>query len=254
MAASPEVRGRAREALGEVVTLRRRIATDGRKLYRSWRKRIARTTFAPSALNFAHYLALRRQDLRPLQRKLMGLGISSLGRLESRVLVSLDAVIVALAALAGDAACPCRSPSPAHFFRGEACLSDRVAEIFGPSRPDRAGRIMVTLPTEAADDPVLVKTYADRGADVMRINCAHDGAREWTRMVANIRTAEDQAGRRLPILMDIAGPKVRVARVLTPPTAADCTSATSSCSPSRSCRHLPRCPSRRPAPSRACSN
>ena len=111
MAASPEVRGRAREALGEVVTLRRRIATDGRKLYRSWRKRIARTTFAPSALNFAHYLALRRHDLRPLQRKLMGLGISSLGRLESRVLVSLDAVIVALAALAGDAACPCRSPS-----------------------------------------------------------------------------------------------------------------------------------------------
>src|SRR5204863_4566477 len=95
--------------------------------------------------------------------------------------------------------------------------SDRVAEIFGPPRPDRAGRIMVTLPTEAADDPALVKTYADRGADVMRINCAHDEPREWTRMVANIRAAEAATKRRLPILMDIAGPKVRVARVLTPP-------------------------------------
>ena len=52
---------------------------------------------------------------------------------------------------------------------------------------------MVTLPTEAADDPALVKTYADRGADVMRINCAHDGPRDWTRMVANMRAAE--AGR-----------------------------------------------------------
>ena len=217
MAGSPEARARAREALVEVMTLRRQIAAEGRKLYRTWRKRIARTSFAASALNFAHYLVLRRHDLRPLQRKLMGLGISSLGRLESRVLVSLDAVIVALAALAGDEECPCRSPSEAQFFRGEARLADRVGEVFGPPRPDRAGRIMVTLPSEAADDPALVKTYADCGADVMRINCAHDGPRDWTRMVANIRAAEAATGRRLPILMDIAGPKVRVARVLTPP-------------------------------------
>jgi pyruvate kinase len=203
--------------LCEVITLRRQIAAEGRKLYRSWRKRIARSSFAPSALNFAHYLALRRHDLRPLQRKLMGLGISSLGRLESRVLVSLDAVIVALASLAGEEACHCRSPSEAHFFRGEARLTDRVDEIFGPPRQGRIGRIMVTLPTEAADDPALLRTFAERGADVMRINCAHDGPREWTRMVANIRAAEETTRRRLPILMDIGGPKVRAERVLTPP-------------------------------------
>ena len=53
---------------------------------------------------------------------------------------------------------------------------------------------MVTLPTEAADDPGLVADLADRGADVMRINCAHDGPREWTRMVANIRAAEARPG------------------------------------------------------------
>jgi len=217
MAASPDLRGRAREALREVIALRRQTAAEGRRLYRSWRKRIARSSFAPSALNFAHYLALRRHDLRPLQRKLMGLGISSLGRLESRVLVSLDAVAIALASLAGEDTGRCRSPSEAHFFRGEARLNASAGEIFGPARPNRVGRIMVTLPTEAADDPALVKTYADRGADVMRINCAHDGAREWTRMVANIRAAEEKTGRRLPILMDIAGPKVRAERVLTPP-------------------------------------
>ena len=139
MAGSPEVRGRAREALGEVLALRRRIAADGRKLYRCWRKRIARTTFAPSALNFAHYLALRRHDLRPLQRGLMGLGISSLGRLEGRVLASLDAVIVALAALRRRADVVARPRTERHFFRGEARLSDRVAEIFGPPRPIAPG-------------------------------------------------------------------------------------------------------------------
>jgi pyruvate kinase len=217
MGPSPEVKALAHEALREIVALRRQTAAEGRKLYRSWRKRIARSSFAPSALNFAHYLALRRQELRPLQRKLMGLGISSLGRLESRVLVCLDAVAVALAALAGEESTHCCSPSQAHFFRGEARLAAHVAEIFGPMRPSRIGRIMVTLPSEAADDPGLVMTYAERGADVMRINCAHDGVREWSKMVANIRSAEAKAGRRLPVLMDIGGPKVRADRVLTPP-------------------------------------
>ena len=217
MSALPDVKARAQEALREVIALRGEIAGAGRILYRRWRPRIARSSAAPSALNFAHYLALRRHDLRPLQRKLMGLGISSLGRLESRVLVSLDAVAIALAALAGDDTPPCRSPSESHFFRGEALLSNRVGEIFGPPRHRRLGRIMVTLATEAAEDPALVRAYAEHGADVMRINCAHDGSRDWTRMVANIRAAEEKVHRRLPILMDIGGPKVRTAKVLTPP-------------------------------------
>jgi pyruvate kinase len=63
-----------------------------------------------SALNLAHYLALRSHDLRPLQRRLMPLGLSSLGRAESRVLVSLDSVTVALAAQAGVVS-PVRMPS-----------------------------------------------------------------------------------------------------------------------------------------------
>ncbi len=45
-----------------------------------WRSRLARPEFAESALNLAHYLALRHRDLRPLQRPLMALGLSSLGR------------------------------------------------------------------------------------------------------------------------------------------------------------------------------
>src|ERR1035441_2091116 len=58
--------------------------------------------FEASANNLAAYLALRQQDLRPLQDSLMVLGLSSLGRIESRVLPALHAVRASLAAIAGE--------------------------------------------------------------------------------------------------------------------------------------------------------
>ena len=47
-----------------------------------------------SVENLFHYLALRSQDLRPLQERLARLGLSSLGRAEPHVLASIDAVLV----------------------------------------------------------------------------------------------------------------------------------------------------------------
>ena len=49
----------------------------------------------------AHYLALRKRDMRPLQEALTPWGLSSLGRSEARVLANLDAVLISLAGLAG---------------------------------------------------------------------------------------------------------------------------------------------------------
>src|SRR5689334_8978384 len=43
--------------------------------------------------NLLHYVALRRHDIRELQRQLASLGLSSLGRTESHVLGSVGAVI-----------------------------------------------------------------------------------------------------------------------------------------------------------------
>src|SRR5262245_9754734 len=53
-----------------------------------------------SARNLVHYLALRQHDVRELQNRLTALGLSSLGRSESHVLASLDAVWEALHRLA----------------------------------------------------------------------------------------------------------------------------------------------------------
>ena len=88
--------GRMLELGREVKDLRDHVAAEGRRAYQDWRPNIHRLSFAASALNFAHYLALRHRDIRPLQRALMRYGLSSLGRLEGRVLATLDAVEAAL--------------------------------------------------------------------------------------------------------------------------------------------------------------
>ncbi|MDP3421432.1 MAG: hypothetical protein Q8S10_10940, partial [Thiobacillus sp.] len=55
--------------------------------------------YRDSSRNLLHYLALRRRDLRPLQRSLAAMGVSSLGRAESNVLASVDAVLRVLGTL-----------------------------------------------------------------------------------------------------------------------------------------------------------
>jgi pyruvate kinase len=131
------------------------------------------------------------------------------------VLATLDATAWALGALAGapDSEGPC---SERQFFRGELLLAGSAAEIFGPPLHGRSGRIMVTLATEAADDPQFIANLVARGADTVRINCAHDDPDHWRRMIDHTRAAAAAAGGHIPVLMDIAGPKVRTGGVATP--------------------------------------
>jgi pyruvate kinase len=207
----------ARELLGEVAALRRTVAQQGRSSFRRWKRHIARREFSAGALNLAHYLALRRHDLRPLQQRLMPLGLSSLGRAESRVLASLDAVVTALAALVGTATpAPSRMPTERQFFRGEHHLAGNTNLIFGSPAISRPGRILVTLGTDAAEGSELIERIAASGADAFRINCAHDNPDLWAKMIAHIHAAEHKLGRQFRILMDIGGPKVRTAAVATP--------------------------------------
>lgn len=198
----------------EIRRLRDQVASEGTAIFETWRPRIAREDFAASARNFAHYLVLRRRDLRALQRQLMSLGLSSLGRAEGRVLEVLNAVCVALDALAGQAIREAEASPPRTFFEGERLLQQNVEALFGPRDLPR-GRILVTLDSEAADDPGFVLRLAEGGADAVRVNCAHDDADAWQHMVENTRSAERAVGRKIPVLMDIAGPKVRLAKVAT---------------------------------------
>lgn len=162
--------------------------------------------------NLGHYLALRRHDLRGLQRRLMPLGLSSLGRLESRALPTLDAVLAALGAMTGRQS-PYAAPDAAAFFAGEARLEAATDTLFGVAAAHRRGRIMVTLPGEAAQDADFILDLARRGMDCARINCAHDDADVWRQMTGHVRAAGQAVGRDIRVLMDIAGPKIRTGEV-----------------------------------------
>ena len=166
--------------------------------------------YRDSARNLLHYLALRRRDLRPLQPQLAALGLSSLGRAESHVLATVDAVLGALLRLARHDWQPApREDGVIDFAHGEQLLAEHTDALLGPGSPGRKARIMVTMPSEAADDARLVHHLLQQGMDCMRINCAHDDAAAWARMIEHLRQAERSLGRSCRVVMDLAGPKLR---------------------------------------------
>jgi pyruvate kinase len=166
-----------------------------------------------SARNLLHYLALRGHDVRQLQERLAPLGLSSLGRAEAHVMATLDAVLRALSALSGR---PQDVPTPNHpvgFSEGKTLLTDHARALLRAEPAHRDVSIMVTMPSSAATDYALVRNLVASGMDIMRINCAHDTPEMWGRMVAHLRRAEQELGRRAYVLMDIAGPKLRTGAI-----------------------------------------
>ena len=189
----------------------RHVGADAQTRLAQWQEWRIQPGFQPSAENLACYLALRRHDLRQLQRSLAELGLSSLGRLESRVIETLESVHAALAALNG-------SPSPppashARFFAGEQRLDTRARHLFGPRRKGRPVALLVTCPAAAADDPGFMRQLAAQGVEAIRINCAHDGPDQWARMIRHARIAGAETGHPMRVFMDLAGPKLRTGEV-----------------------------------------
>ena len=106
-----------------------------------------------SARNLLHYLAMRREDLRPLQDELVRCGISSLGRCEAYVMANLRAVISVLTELAGeDADGDLQDQVPVDFENGRRLIEQRTRQLFGGVQRSRGVHIMVTMPSEAADN------------------------------------------------------------------------------------------------------
>ncbi|HIK45085.1 MAG TPA: hypothetical protein IGR64_09385 [Leptolyngbyaceae cyanobacterium M65_K2018_010] len=196
--------------------LRHTVDQEGQATFEAWRSHIQRPEFLPSALNLAQYLALRRHDLRFLQAKLMPWGLSSLGRIEARVMPNLDAVIATLAVICGADPAAQNRPPIESFFEGNHLLRQNTEVLFGPASPSRRVRIMVTLPTQAATDDALVREMLRRGANCVRINCAHDTPATWQAMIAQVRRAEQDTGHRCKVMMDLGGPKIRTGPVFAP--------------------------------------
>ena len=166
--------------------------------------------YRKSARNLLHYLALRRRDLRPLQLRLAARGLSSLGRAESHVLATVNAILEVLHRLVQR---PLQRSAPdpelVDFSDGKRLLNEHTEALLGAAPLEREVRIMVTMPSEAADDYTIVHNLLQQGMNCMRINCAHDDATMWLRMIENLRRAEQSLGRSCKVVMDLAGPKLR---------------------------------------------
>ena len=165
-----------------------------------------------SARNLVHYVAMRRRDLRGLQMRLSDLGMSSIGRSEAHALSSVDNVLRLADRLmdehtAPDIAVPCDQST------GTKLLPKHTQQLLGPPRSDRAVRIMVTMPSEAAHDYRLIRTLLEGGMDCMRINCAHDDPAAWLGMIRHLHKARVALKRDCTVLMDLPGPKLRTGRI-----------------------------------------
>ncbi|MCS7218494.1 MAG: pyruvate kinase [Thermus sp.] len=194
----------AQSLLDEVRRLRQAVEAEAPRYLRAWG---LSPPFDPALLNLARYLALRRRDLRPLQRALMLHGLSSLGRLESRVAETLEALERALAALAGEGyAGPL---DPGRFFQGEERLRARTQALFGPPREGRLTRIMATLP-EGAWEVSLLRELGEVGMDVVRLNLGKLPEEAWEGALRRVRAAGEALGRPLPLVLDLEGPRVRI--------------------------------------------
>jgi pyruvate kinase len=217
--ATDDTQNDLRDLLVRIVALRNDIALEAAVLLANWgvkgfSNESTAMQFENRALNLADYIALRRHDLSELQLRLASYGLSSLGRSEAKVRTALDAAAASLRRLCGETNAP--YPPVEARRAGEDALRDECERIFGATRMGPHTRVMATLPSEAATDGSLVKRLLEAGMDCARINCAHDDAAAWARMIANIRAAQEQLGRPCRVLMDIAGPKCRVEKVRAP--------------------------------------
>lgn len=173
-----------------------------------------------SARNLLHFIAFHRHAHPGLPQALRQRGLCSLTDGDAELLATLEAVITALEALEGlgataetGRALPGGTPGPA----GRDGLGQHCDRLFGALASQGVAGIMVTLPAEAADQPALIAELLQAGMTMARINCAHDDAVVWGRLVDAIARARMVTGRPCAIAMDLAGPKLRTGQLLPQP-------------------------------------
>lgn len=200
--------------LQQLVALRLDMLEYASQRLRDFRPYFSSDQFTPSAWNLAQYLALRRHDLRTLQDTLASYGFSSLGHSEAHILQTLNNLIHLLSMTLGTETPALADAGPCvSYHSGQRLLQSHTQAVFGHAPEKRAVRIMVTLPSHAAEDYQLVRELLARGMNCARINCAHDSEVQWLAMVKHVRTAASELGSECKILMDLGGHKIRTGAI-----------------------------------------
>ncbi|MGK0365361.1 MAG: pyruvate kinase [Saprospiraceae bacterium] len=166
-----------------------------------------------SAKNLYRYLILRSYDLRKYQNSLSDLGISALRSSEGYVFSNLFNTIRLLKLSQGKIWGEKYGIEFIGYQKSKKLLAKHASELFNSSRKKTMTEIMVTLPTEAAEDLELLRSLVIEGMEIARINLGHDDFFVWEKMVENIRQVQAETGEEVKIYMDLSGPKIRTSEI-----------------------------------------
>jgi pyruvate kinase len=78
--------------------------------------------------------------------------------------------------------------------------------------PDHKSKIVATI-GPASDSPEVLERLIRAGLSVARLNFSHGDFSGHAKVIARIRTAERDAGRRVAIMADLPGPKMRLGKI-----------------------------------------
>ena len=159
-----------------------------------------------SARNLAHYLALRKRDIRPVQLELAALGLSSLGQCEGHV---RDTLLRSCAWLSGQRDEALGPADALDWAKSESLLHENTRALFGPRPAGRHVYIMVTAPEAADATPAWADEVVQAGADLLRINAAHESPREWEAVASTFKARAAAHGKAVRVFVDLPGPKLR---------------------------------------------
>jgi pyruvate kinase len=198
----------------EVLALRERVDGLIERLLAEERARAAmlasvHSSRRDSARNLVHYVALRQEDLRKLQLGLWRLGLSSLGRLEGHVLEALELVRARLDDILRRPLAERLPEARPTWDEAEQLLHAHTRALLGPRPEHRHVSIMVTSPSASEVDEAWVEEILSAGANVLRINGAHEDSAAWKHIARTARRVSERLGRSLLVVIDLPGPKLR---------------------------------------------
>ncbi len=172
--------------------------------------------YGRSAHNLIHYLALRTFEIDELDDELKRLGLPEISAVQGHIKRSILDLKRLINSLLGEPTKETLAHSVS-LVQSEKFSKKNTKLLFGYKSKKRRTRIMVTLPNTAADDLDFVRTLLANGMNCARINCAHDDAETWLKMIENVKEASRLERKKCKITMDLGGPKLRTGPMIPGP-------------------------------------
>jgi pyruvate kinase len=166
--------------------------------------------YETSCLNMQDFLTLKKHDLSRVQGMLSSLGLSSLGKAHFHLMYTIERELELLARMSGMVH-EASQPHCIGFDEAYERLQERARFLKANDRPSFTPSVMITMPSDAAENALLYESLVASRVDICRINTAHDSPEVWKRMADMVRriNANERTENPLKIYVDLAGPKFR---------------------------------------------